>query len=213
MKQLAEGLDAAHSADVVHGDLKPGNIILVGDCPVIVDFGLAHSRQNVVKPSASFQSVRRVDVLSPKLQLDDANLEATLDITMDLELKRPFETDATVDWIVEQEALGETLEHSNLVISGTPSYMAPEILLNSVKDEKSDIFSLGIIFAELATGKLSLLGETFGQIFKTLKRADVDELVSSEIKEPIKTVVRPMLRHSPHERPTAGEVLELLNQT
>ncbi|MGI5346686.1 serine/threonine-protein kinase [Streptomyces sp. CA-250714] len=38
---LAEGLKAIHACDVVHRDLKPGNVILAGDGPRIIDFGIA----------------------------------------------------------------------------------------------------------------------------------------------------------------------------
>jgi serine/threonine protein kinase len=40
---LAEGLAAVHACGLVHRDLKPGNIILAGDGPRIIDFGIARS--------------------------------------------------------------------------------------------------------------------------------------------------------------------------
>ncbi|MEV0178951.1 serine/threonine-protein kinase [Streptomyces sp. NPDC050625] len=37
---LAEGLEAVHAADLVHRDLKPQNVMMGKDGPVIIDFGL-----------------------------------------------------------------------------------------------------------------------------------------------------------------------------
>lgn len=40
---LLEALVAIHTADVVHRDLKPGNVILARDGPKVVDFGIAQA--------------------------------------------------------------------------------------------------------------------------------------------------------------------------
>ncbi|MFI7341721.1 WD40 repeat domain-containing serine/threonine protein kinase [Streptomyces sp. NPDC050085] len=40
---LAEGLAAIHKSDLVHRDLKPGNVILAEDGPRIIDFGIARA--------------------------------------------------------------------------------------------------------------------------------------------------------------------------
>ncbi len=40
---LAEGLTAIHERNVVHRDLKPGNVLLAQDGPRIIDFGIARA--------------------------------------------------------------------------------------------------------------------------------------------------------------------------
>jgi serine/threonine protein kinase len=40
---LASALDSIHEADVIHRDLKPGNVILEADGPRVIDFGIARA--------------------------------------------------------------------------------------------------------------------------------------------------------------------------
>ncbi|GAA1790889.1 serine/threonine-protein kinase [Actinomadura chokoriensis] len=40
---LAEGLQAVHDQNVIHRDLKPGNVMLAADGPRIIDFGIARA--------------------------------------------------------------------------------------------------------------------------------------------------------------------------
>lgn len=107
--QCAEGLAAAHEKGIVHGDIKPENIMLTPEGRVkILDFGVA----------------RRMPVLQ-----ESGATKGALSIT------------------------GE--------ISGTPAYMAPEVLLAKDSDGRADIFSLGVEFYETLSGENPFKAQTF----------------------------------------------------
>ncbi|MCC6539143.1 MAG: protein kinase [Bryobacterales bacterium] len=53
IRQMAEGLHAAHAAGVVHRDFKSGNVMLTGDRAAIMDFGLARAERKQAAAAAS----------------------------------------------------------------------------------------------------------------------------------------------------------------
>ena len=61
IRQLCEGLGAAHRAGVVHCDFKPGNVMLVGSRAVVTDFGLAR----LIDSGAGGAATTRVAVGTP----------------------------------------------------------------------------------------------------------------------------------------------------
>jgi eukaryotic-like serine/threonine-protein kinase len=82
LAQIAEGLAAAHAVDVLHRDLKPGNIVVqAGDRVKILDFGLAKIVGADAPPSLSTQGFLfgTPEYMSPE-QVAGAKLDARTDL-------------------------------------------------------------------------------------------------------------------------------------
>jgi len=54
------------------------------------------------------------------------------------------------------------------IISGTPSYMSPEQVRGDNLDPRTDIFSLGLLLYEMATGRQAFGGDTGGKIIEAV---------------------------------------------
>jgi len=94
--------------------------------------------------------------------------------------------------------------------AGTLPYMAPEVLRGDVCDTRIDIWSFGVVFFQMTTGKLPFDGHTPFEISSAILRGDPPKIPTS-LPFLFKTVLSTCLARDPTVRfPTAGAVLDSL---
>ncbi len=85
---------------------------------------------------------------------------------------------------------------------GTPNYMAPERILQTPLDPRSDLFSLGVVIYELATGRLPFAGASRGETVTNILEHDPTPLtkLSPQRPEGLERIVNKLLAKRPGGR-------------
>src|SRR6202008_4738047 len=112
---------------------------------------------------------------------------------------------------------GEVADSMSIVgiISGTPSYMSPEQVRGDNLDARTDIFSLGLLLYEMATGRQAFSGSTGGGIIEAiLTRSPVSvRSINPEITPQLEEIISKALHKDREQRyQHAGEVRAELQQ-
>ena len=100
-------------------------------------------------------------------------------------------------------------EDRALLSMGTAAYMSPEHARGEVPDPRSDVWALGVLLCEMATGARPFRGDAVDTVLAAV--AGHEPALPETLRGPLRDIVAGCLRKDPAERPAdAGEVAALL---
>ncbi len=112
--------------------------------------------------------------------------------------------------------LADSQQEDQSQLAGTPQYMAPEYIETRQHQTVSDVFSLGLIFYQLITGKLAVDGDDVYQLLNAIANQPITpaNTINPEIDEKLNAVIMKALQKDPQDRfQDAGEMLAALENT
>jgi TolB-like protein len=102
---------------------------------------------------------------------------------------------------------------SDVVVMGTPTYMSPEQVAGRVLDHRTDIFSLGVILYEMASGRRPFEGASSAELASAILRDTPRPLseLRADLPEELGLLIQRCLEKDPQDRfPSARDLRDAL---
>uniref|UniRef100_A0A5B7AI21 non-specific serine/threonine protein kinase n=1 Tax=Davidia involucrata TaxID=16924 RepID=A0A5B7AI21_DAVIN len=121
------------------------------------------------------------------------------------------------NWVVKVCDFGlSRMKHDTFLSSnstaGTPEWMAPEVLRNELSNEKSDVFSFGVVLWELATLRIPWAGlnsmQVVGAVGFQNRRLDIPEAVDPMVAQ----IITDCWHREPQLRPSFAQLISRLKR-
>jgi eukaryotic-like serine/threonine-protein kinase len=180
-QQAASALAAAHAKGIIHRDIKPANLF-------VVDAG---------------RGKRLIKILDFGLAKKQPGVAVAESRTYGL----PGNGSAD-ETIGAGTATMELTSPGSAV--GTVAYMSPEQAKGEPLDARTDLFSLGTVIYEMATGKTPFAGGSTAEVFAALLRENPPPVstVNSAMPKKLDPIVAKLLAKDPAQRYATAEQLQ-----
>lgn len=184
-KQLIDGLEYLHSLNIIHNDIKPGNLLVTcDDLLKICDFSIS----------------AQIDPFCEYNYLHNTNNDNVVD-------------DDNQDCQVNPNLLQAGSTNRFPIIQCTPMFQCPEMLMEDMNEllilrnaTKIDIWSTGITLYQLTTGQLPFQGTTIHQIFEKIRSKSHQIDIPDYIDKNLSLLLMNMLNRDPLERWTLKQI-------
>ena len=93
--------------------------------------------------------------------------------------------------------------------TGTPYYASPEIWLDKGYDNKTDIWSIGCIIYEMATGRPPFKGTSLLNLYQNIKKGVYPPISNKLYSNDLKNIIAKLLVVDPKKRPSCEEILNM----
>lgn len=109
----------------------------------------------------------------------------------------------------ESSDVTQSLASLTASLSGTPGYMAPEVLQQRPYDGRADLFSLGLVFYEMLGGEHPFTTDSFAGTLARVLHRDPPSLVeiNRSVPAPLAGIVEHLLEKDPEKRYPSAQVL------